>query len=342
MSMKAAFYEGNQTISTGDCTPILPAADEVQIKVAYGGICGTDLHIYHGAMDRRVKLPQIIGHEISGVVSAVGEGVTGFMIGEAVSVMPLDISRCLPRDIAYSHICEHLRFMGIDSPGGFQSYWTVPAYTLHHLPKGMPLRYGALIEPLAVACHDIRMGQVQAGEQVVVLGGGPIGMLVAMVAQAAGADVLVSEINPYRVEFARSLGIDAINPQERELPAYVLEKTDGRGADVVFEVTGSIAGAEIMTQLPRIRGRIVVVGIFNKPAPVDLFRFFWRELNLQGARVYEHEDFDRAIELAASGRLALDRIITQVRPVEELQAGLQLMESGGQVMKILLEIEPES
>jgi (R,R)-butanediol dehydrogenase/meso-butanediol dehydrogenase/diacetyl reductase len=342
MSMKAAFYEGNQTISTGDCTPIPPAADEVQIRVAYGGICGTDLHIYHGAMDRRVKMPQIIGHEISGVVSAVGEGVTGFAIGEAVSVMPLDVSRCLPRDIAYSHICEHLRFMGIDSPGGFQSYWTVPAYTLHHLPKGMPLRYGALIEPLAVACHDIRMGQVQAGEQVVVLGGGPIGMLVAMVAQSAGANVLVSEINPYRVEFARSLGIDAINPQERELPAYVLEKTDGRGADVVFEVTGSAAGAEIMTQLPRIRGRIVVVGIFNKPAPVDLFRFFWRELNLQGARVYEHEDFDRAIELAASGRLALDRIITQVRPVEELQAGLQLMESGGEVMKILLEIEPES
>lgn len=340
--MKAVFYAGNKTISTGNCIPIPPEADEVQIRVAYGGICGTDLHIYHGVMDRRVKMPQIIGHEISGVVSAVGEGVAGFVVGDAVSVMPLDTSRCLPRDIAYSHICEHLKFMGIDSPGGFQSYWTVPAYTLHHLPKGMPLRYGALIEPLAVACHDIRMGQVQSGEEVVVLGGGPIGMLVAMVAQSAGANVLVSEINPYRVEFARSLGIDAINPQEHELLAYVLEKTDGRGADVVFEVTGSTAGAEVMTQLPRIRGRIVVVGIFNKITPVDLFRFFWRELNLQGARVYEHQDFDHAIKLAANGQLPLDRIITQVRPIDELQAGLQLMESGGEVMKILLEIEPES
>jgi 2-desacetyl-2-hydroxyethyl bacteriochlorophyllide A dehydrogenase len=340
--MKAAFYEGNQTISTGTCTPIPPGAGQVQIKVAYGGICGTDLHIFHGAMDRRVKMPQIIGHEISGVVSAIGEGVAGFAVGDTVSVMPLDTSRCLPRDIPYSHICEHLQFMGIDSPGGFQSYWTVPAYTLHHLPKGMPLHYGALIEPLAVACHAIRLGHVKAGEEVVVLGGGPIGMLVAMVAQAAGANVLVSEINPYRVEFARSLGIEAINPQERELLAYVLEKTDGRGADVVFEVTGSTAGADAMTQLTRIRGRIVVVGIFNKPAPVDLFRFFWRELNLQGARVYEHQDFDYAIKLAADGRLALDRIITQVRPVDELQASLQLMESGGEVMKILLEIEPES
>lgn len=98
----------------------------------------------------------------------------------------------------------------------------------------------------------------------------------------------------------------------------------------------------MMTQLPRIRGRIVIVGVFNKPQPVDLFRFFWRELNLQGARVYEHQDFEAAIALAASGQLALDQIITQVRPLEELQAGLQLMESGGNVMKILLEIEPES
>lgn len=338
--MKAVFYAGNQTITSGTCVPVAPKANEVQIRVAYGGICGTDLHIYHGAMDQRISMPQIIGHEISGIVSAVGDEVEGFALGDSVAVMPLNTSGCLARDAAYSHICEHLEFMGIDSPGGFQSYWTVPAYTLHHLPKEMPLRYGALIEPLAVACHDNRMGQVQAGEEVVVLGGGPIGMLVAMVAQSRGAKVVISEINPFRVEFARSIGIDAINPKESDLPAYVRARTDGRGADLVFEVTGSAAGAEVMTQLPRIRGRLVVVGIFSKPQPVDLFRFFWRELNLQGARVYEHQDFDDAIALAASGQLALDRIITTIRPLDELQAGLQLMEGGGEVMKILLEIEP--
>lgn len=340
--MKAAFYNGNQTITLGTCVPVPPKGNEVQIKVAYGGICGTDLHIYHGAMDKRVKMPQVIGHEIAGVISAIGDNVDNFAIGDKVAVMPLNTSRCLPRDAAYSHICEHLEFMGIDSPGGFQSYWTVPAYTLHLLPKEMPLRYGALIEPLAVACHDIRMGQVQAGEEVVVLGGGPIGTFVAMVAQSKGAKVLISEINPFRVEFARLLGIESVNPTERDLSAYILERTDGRGADVVFEVTGSTPGAEVMTHLPRIRGRIVVVGIFNKPQSVDLFRFFWRELNLQGARVYEHQDFDDAIALAASGKLALDRIITQVCPLDELQTSLQLMESGGKVMKILMEIEPES
>jgi 2-desacetyl-2-hydroxyethyl bacteriochlorophyllide A dehydrogenase len=337
---KAAFYEGNQQFSFGVSSVVAPKAGEVQIRVAYGGICGTDLHIYHGNMDRRVTKPQVIGHEISGVISALGDGVEGFEIGDPVTVMPLDTDRCLERDAEYSHICEHLKFMGIDSPGGFQSFWTVPAYTLHRLPPTLPLKYGALIEPLAVACHDVRLGQVKADDMVVVLGGGPIGTLVAMVAQSIGSRVIVSEINPYRVEFIRSLGMDAVNPRETDLPAYVLDKTNGRGADVVFEVTGSAAGAEMMTKLPRIRGRIVIVGIANAPAPVDLFRFFWRELSLQGARVYEHQDFDHAIELAAAGKLALDRIITQVRPIEELQVALQVLEAGGEVMKILIEVDP--
>jgi (R,R)-butanediol dehydrogenase / meso-butanediol dehydrogenase / diacetyl reductase len=337
---KAAFYEGNRRFSYGEGSSVPPQAGEVQIRVAYGGICGTDLHIYHGNMDRRVSTPQVIGHEISGVVTALGAGVESIKIGDPVAVMPLDTDRCLERDAEYSHICEHLKFMGIDTPGGFQSYWTVPAYTLHRLPPAVPLKYGALVEPLAVACHDIRMGQVKAGETVAILGGGPIGMLIGMVAQSIGAEVIVSEINSYRLNFARSLGMDAVNPSETDLATYVMDKTAGRGVDIVFEVTGSAAGAEMMTKLPRIRGRIVIVGIAATPAPVDLFRFFWRELNLQGARVYEHQDFDRAIELVGSGKLALDRIITQVRPVEQLQEALEILETGGDVMKILIEVDP--
>src|SRR5689334_16522010 len=337
---KAAFYEGNRRFSYGEAAPVPPRAGEAQIRVAYGGICGTDLHIYHGNMDRRVSMPQVIGHEISGVVTALGESVEGIKVGDPVAVMPLDTDRCLERDADYSHICEHLKFMGIDTPGGFQSYWTVPAYTLHRLPPTLPLKYGALVEPLAVACHDIRMGQVKAGETIAILGGGPIGTLIGMVAQSLGAAVIVSEVNSYRLDFARSLGMYALNPLETDLATYVMNKTAERGVDVVFEVTGTAAGAEMITKLPRIRGRIVVVGIATAPAPVDLFRFFWRELNLQGARVYEHQDFERAIELAGGGKLALDRIITQVRPLEQLQEALEILETGGNVMKILIEVDP--
>jgi (R,R)-butanediol dehydrogenase/meso-butanediol dehydrogenase/diacetyl reductase len=114
-------------------------------------------------------------------------------------------------------------------------------------------------------------------------------------------------------------------------------QTGGAGADVVFEVTGSKAGAEMMTKLPRVRGRIVVVAIFSQPPQVDLFRFFWREISLRGARVYEAQDFEEAIALAASGALPLDKLITSVRPLDDLEWGLRQLEQGGEVMKVLIE-----
>ena len=336
--MKAVFYEGNHTIRAGACTPMPPAAGQVQIKVSHCGICGTDLHIYHGVMDNRVTFPQIMGHEVSGTVAAIGEGVAGFTVGEGVAVMPLDWCHDCPACAAgHHHICQNLKFLGIDTPGAFQSYWTVPAHTLHKLPSELAMTHGAMIEPLAVACHDVRLGQVQAGEYVVVLGGGPIGILIALVAKKAGANVLVSEINPFRVQLAIDLGFDAVNPREIDLVAYVTEQTGAAGADVVFEVTGAQAGASVMTELPRTRGRIVIVGIHGQPAEVALFKFFWRELQLIGTRVYEHEDFAQAIALAAAGAIPLDKIITDIRPLSELEAGFKQMESGGNVMKILLE-----
>ena len=202
----------------------------------------------------------------------------------------------------------------------------------------MSLQHGALIEPLAVAVHDVRLADVQAGDQVVVLGGGPIGMLVALVARQRGANVIVSEINPYRVALARRLGMEAVNPNEQDLVELVMRRTNSAGADIVFEVSGSQAGAAIMTELLRTRGLAVIVAIFARKPEIDLFRLFWRELRLQGVRVYESQDFSAAIELAASAELPLDELITDIRPLSALQSGFEAMDSGGQVMKILLEL----
>jgi 2-desacetyl-2-hydroxyethyl bacteriochlorophyllide A dehydrogenase len=252
--------------------------------------------------------------------------------------MPLDpCGECPACKAGHSHICQKLKFLGIDTPGGFQSTWTVPAHTVLHLPESLPLTRAALVEPLAVACHDVRLAGVKPGEAVVVLGGGPIGTLVALVAQQAGARVLVSEINPVRVEIGRSLGLDVIDPREVDLVQLVNERTGTAGADVVFEVTGHPSGAELMTQLPRTRGRIVIVAIFNDPPKVDLFRAFWRELHLQGVRVYEREDFERAIELASAGALPLDGLISEIYPLERLEAGFRKLEQGGDVMKVLIQ-----
>lgn len=335
--MRAAFYEGQETIRIGPCVPVPPGAGEVQIHVSHCGICGTDLHLFHGKMDHRVTFPQVIGHEMSGTIAAVGEGVGGWATGERVTVRPLNPCGACPACRAgHSHVCQKLKFIGIDAPGAMQRSWTVPAHTLHRLPDTLSFEQGALVEPLAVACHDVRLGEVRAGDFAVVLGGGPIGALVASVAKYEGARVVVSEVNPFRIRLARELGLEVVDPRETDMVALVERETGGAGADVVFEVSGSPAAAELMTKIARVRGRIVVVGIFPEPPKVDLFRFFWRELRMTGARVYEPRDFEKAIAIAASGRIALTRLITDTAPLEGLESALRRMESGGQVMKVLI------
>jgi 2-desacetyl-2-hydroxyethyl bacteriochlorophyllide A dehydrogenase len=209
------------------------------------------------------------------------------------------------------------------------------------LPPNLPFDRAALIEPVAVACHDVRLGEVKSGEEVVVIGGGPIGLLIALVAATIKARVLVSELNPFRLNLARQLGLEAVNPREVDLTDLVGKRTDGAGADVVFEVSGSAAGAATMTQLVRTRGRIVVVAIFGEAPKVDLFRFFWRELRLCGARVYEPEDFDKAIALGAAGALPLDHLISARQPLENLQTIFEQIESSTDLMKVLIDTRGE-
>jgi len=338
--MQAAFFAGNQKFDTGPCVPVTPVGGQVQIRVAYCGLCGTDLHLFHGAMAHRLTLPHVMGHEMSGAIEAAGTGVHGWKPGDRVTVRPLDpCGSCPACRMEHSHICHNLKFIGIDRPGALQGLWTVPAHTLHRLPDSLGMREAAMVEPIAVACHDVRLSEAAAGEFAAVIGGGPIGILIALVAQARGARVLLAEVNEFRVKLARDLGIDTVSPREVDFPALVNERTGGAGADVVFEVSGSQAGAEMMTKLPRTRGRIVVVAIYGEAPKVDLFRFFWRELKLAGARVYEPIDFEHAIELAAAGTLPLDRLITNVLPLNRLEEGMRQMERGGDCMKILVNVQ---
>jgi len=335
--MKSAHYAGNRTFTIEPCRVIPPGQGEVRLAVAYTGICGTDLHIYHGAMDRRVQPPRIIGHEMSGTVAEVGPGVEDLAVGDAVVVRPLDARGEEPADRGHSHICRGLKFMGIDSPGSFQSSWTVQATTVHKLPPNVDLSTAALVEPLAVACHDVRLGGVKQGELAVVIGGGPIGILVALVARQRGARVILSEIATYRLDFARSLGLEAFNPLETDLPALVRQRSADSGADVVFEVSGAKPAVLGMTDLLALRGRVVLVAIHAKPVEVNLFQFFWKELQLIGTRVYERQDYEEAIRLMAAGDLPLSRMISRVYSLEGLPRAFLSLEQNPAVMKILID-----
>ncbi|KQY24703.1 molecular chaperone GroES [Cellulomonas sp. Root485] len=337
--MLSAAYLGDATVEIVSTTFAPPPAGQVQVRVAFVGLCGTDLHIAHGHMDRRVRTPLVFGHEMSGTVESVGADVEGWSSGDLVTVMPLLWDGTCPACRAgNSHVCQNLTFIGIDSPGALQALWNVPAQTLVRLPEGTDLHTAALVEPVAVAVHDVRRGGVERGSRVVVLGGGPIGTLIACVARDVGAELVVIEPDGVRRELVRELGFTAPDPAEHDVAAWVEQWTDGAGADVVFEVSGAPAAVALMTGLARVRGRVVVVAIHSEPRAVDLQRVFWRELELVGARVYQRRDFDTAVELLRSNALPVEGLITRTVPLAEVATALDDL-AAGRAMKILVDVQ---
>jgi 2-desacetyl-2-hydroxyethyl bacteriochlorophyllide A dehydrogenase len=337
--MTAACYLGNQTLGTVDTQPRKPLRGEVRLDVSYTGICGTDLHILHGAMDARVTIPAVLGHEMSGTVAELGEGVEEWSVGDRVTVMPLVWDGTCPACLAgHQHICHNLNFVGIDSPGSMQSSWTVSQDLLIGLPAVLSLEHAALAEPTAVAVHDVGRAGLQVGERAVVVGGGPIGILIACVARARGADVVVIELSKTRREFAESLDLRAIDPMGVDIASVIGEWSGDAGADVAFEVSGAAAGIATAIESLGTRGRLVVVAIHSQAPPVNLFRVFWRELTLIGARVYERADFELAVELLASGAIPVAQLTTSVEPLDRVAQAFAQLESGT-AMKILIDCQ---
>jgi len=251
--------------------------------------------------------------------------------------MPLRWCGTCPTCVAgYRHICDRLDFVGIDSPGGLQEIWTVSQELLVRLPAGLSLRDAALVEPVAVAHHDVKRAQLMPGQRVVVVGGGPVGLLIAVVAAAGGADVRVLEPDPFRRSVIAGLGLDVADPGDGRMQVVVEEWTGGAGADVVFEVSGAQGGLDTAVELLRARGRLVVVGIHAQPRQLDLKRVFWKELEIVGARVYEPQDFRDAVESIAAGNIPVDALISQVVPLERAAEAFEVLELGGSVMKVLV------
>jgi threonine dehydrogenase-like Zn-dependent dehydrogenase len=304
----AAAYTGNKTIEVLDLPVPELRPGEVEISPAFTGICGTDLHVLHGAMDARVTCPAVLGHEMSGTVSRVGPGVTGWSAGEPVTVVPLLSDGTCPACLAgHSHICHNLNFVGIDSPGAMQQRWVVPAGTLLRLPADLPLDVAALVEPTAV------------------------------VAWLGGADVRLAEVNSYRRRLAASLGIKVLDPATDDVAAVVAQWTGDAGVSLSFEVSGAPAGIAAAVDSLAVRGRLCVVAVHPVPREMNLHRFFWRELTLVGTRLYSRPDWDRAVALIAAGHIPARELITAVVPLGSAPDAFAAIERGGEVMKVLVD-----
>lgn len=338
----AAAYVGSRTIRDWEAPLVEPSPGQVRVDVAYTGVCGTDLHIFHGDMDSRVSVPAVLGHEMSGVIAQLGPQVGGWEVGDHVTVMPVDwCGDCPACRAGHQHICHRLDFLGIDSPGALQRSWVVPSRTLIRLPAELPLDLAALVEPAAVACHDVRRAGLRDGEKVLVVGGGPIGLLIAQVAARSGAQVLLSEPAPGRRDQAVSLGISVVDPGAGDLAERITGWTGSAGVDVAFEVSGSGPGVAAAVASLATRGRLVLVAIHPRPQPVDLHRLFWRELTLLGARLYTREDFTRAVQEISTGGIQVRPLISRVLDLCAAAEAFRLLDSGSGVMKVLIDCRGE-
>ena len=303
-TLLAACYVGNRTVEVLETEPRRPGAGEVELDVAYTGICGTDLHILHGAMDARVDdaggarprdgRPRSRRSATASTDWAVGDPSPSCRSSGAVTA--------LRAGAGHSHICHHLNFLGIDSPGSMQSTLGRPGRRARPLPPDLSLEVGALVEPTAVAVHDVRRRASPRARRRVVVGGGPIGLLVACVARASGAEVLVLELERAASRTRRDARA------ERRRPDELRRRRAGRRLDGRRRRGRRVRGLRHRRRARHrdqpasaVRGRLVVVAIHATPPPVDLFRVFWRELTLIGARVYDRSDFEEAIRLLHEG-----------------------------------------
>ena len=336
-TMRAAFYEGARKFATGTLPVPEPRAGEALLRMRRVGICGTDLHIFQGHLDHRVPRGGVTGHETFGqVVHAPRD--SGFGAGDRVVVEPLQFcDTCRACRMGASYLCYALKVLGVDVPGGLQEYWAVPAARLLHVPDALDDDAAAVIEPLAVATHDVRRAGVKAGDTVLVFGGGPIGTLIAMVCRERGARVTVAEVNPFRLEMLRGLGLPTVGP-DADVVKFANDWTAGIGVDVAFEVTGHPAAVRAVTDVVRVWGTVSIVAIHAEPIPVNLYQMFARELHMHGSRLYAREDWEEAIRLAGRGAVTLGPLVSRRIPLERINEGMEEALKGGAVMKVLVEL----
>jgi L-gulonate 5-dehydrogenase len=308
--MRAVVMTAPYQMHVGEWPRPQPEAGEVLVAVGAAGICAGDMYYYLGK-NPYASYPQVCGHEIAGVVAENGAGVAGLAPGTPVVVEPfLGCGRCYPCRVGKPNCCASLQIIGVHRPGGFAEYVVAPASHLHRVPAGMDPLTASFAEPVAIAVQACRRGAVAAGELVLVLGCGPIGLALIEVLRARGAHVLAADIAPERLETARGLGAETIAAGEG-LPQAVLERTGGEGAPVVIEATGSPRAMEQSVELVAAGGRVVIVGLVKQGVAVALpgLDFTRKELTIVGSRA-SVGCFPEALDLLASGGITYPRVAT--------------------------------
>jgi (R,R)-butanediol dehydrogenase/meso-butanediol dehydrogenase/diacetyl reductase len=330
--MKAAVWHGQRDVRIEDVSePLPPPPGQVQVNVNWCGICGTDLHEYVGGplyipLHRPhsltgVQAPVIIGHEMSGEIAAVGDGVKGFAAGDRVAACPIigcgKCRWCLSGSMAQ---CDQVAFLGTSWTGGaLAGRLNLNAYQCYHLADSITDEAGALVEPFSATVRAVAQSKASSGDNVAIVGAGPIGLMALMAARIRGAKRVVSfEIAQKRIEAALLCGADAvINPLVDDPESAAREVTGGEGFDVVIECAGQPATVLMAGRLTRTRGRLVIMGVFDKPAALDLTDIVFREKTVSGS-MSGYGLYDETIRIMTDPRFRADVLISDRIGLDDL------------------------
>ena len=315
--------------------------DEVLIRMKRVGVCGSDIQIYHGK-HKYMTFPVVQGHEGAGVVAKVGSKVTGFKEGDKVTIQPqVYCGSCAPCRSGHYNVCKNLKVYGVHTGGMFSEYFAVPASKVLRLPESMSFDEGSLVEPAAVATGAIRRCGDLTGTNVVVLGAGTIGNLVAQVAVASGAKkVVITDINQKRLDIAKSCGIHAcVNTKERKLRDVILEQFGDDEADIIIDCAGVKAIFNEAVTAARCSSKLVIVANYKEPVEIELPLFQRREVDMLGIMMYLREDFQRAIDLMTSKAINTALLISDHFGIRQLEEVYPYIDNNPEsVMKVVIDV----
>ena len=337
--MKASYFLGKGSFEVRQAPELHPGPGEVVIKNMVCGVCGTDVHIFHGEPGSAdVNPPVVLGHEYSGEVVEVGEGVTALKPGDHVTVDPnIYCGECVYCRNGKKQLCETMQAVGVTRDGGFGEYSLVPAAQAFKLGDSVPYEAGAMAEPVACCLHGIDLAGIKAGDRVCIVGGGAIGLIMLQLAKLSGASSLVlSEPNEKRRQVALSLGADAAIDPTAPDAGSAYEAALGDGADVVIECVGNNAAVKSAFQLAKKGATIVLFSVPKVEATFDLplFDVYKKELTIRGSFV-NPDTHERAVRLINSGKLDFTSIITHRFNLDQLPEAIAMQMSSESIKVVV-------
>ncbi|MBC3192579.1 2,3-butanediol dehydrogenase [Pseudonocardia sp. C8] len=346
--MRAVVYRGRENLDITDVPEAPVGSGEVRLRVGFNGICGTDLHEYfagpifipHGQKHPLTgrELPLTLGHEFSGTVVEVGQGVDGVVEGDRVAVMPLYYCGTCPActDGRYN-VCAQIGFHGLMADGGMAETTIVPQHMLHKLPDGVSLEMGALVEPMSVAYHAAKLGDVNPDSTALVFGAGPIGIGLWFALLGLGLqDVHVVEPSATRRSSIERLGARTLDPAEVDVPSVVADLTHGRGADAAYDAAGVRAAVETATASVGNGRPTVSVAIYETPIETPLINLVMNESRIQGSLCYTAEDYRAVIDLMGRGHYDTTGWVEKIAMPDVVAEGFEALKAG-QKMKVLVD-----